>query len=149
MRIVYHLGVHCTDEEKLLRCLLKNRGTLAEQGIVVPGPARYRTLLRDTLATLKGETASEATQALVLEQIMEEDPRRAASCCPTTISSPSRKGRCGAASTPADAERMRALTRIFPEIEAEFHLAIRNPATFLPALLRKFPTGAMTRSRQG
>jgi hypothetical protein len=72
MRIVYHLGVHCTDEEKLLRCLLKNRGTLAEQGVVVPGPARYRTLLRDTLATLKGETASEATQALVLEQIMEE-----------------------------------------------------------------------------
>ncbi len=54
MRIVYHLGAHCTDDERLVRCLLKNRGTLAEQGIVVPGPTRYRNLLRDTAATLKG-----------------------------------------------------------------------------------------------
>ncbi len=55
MRIVYHLGTHCTDEERLLRCLLKNRGVLATEGIVVPGPARYRTLLRDTAMTLKGQ----------------------------------------------------------------------------------------------
>jgi len=34
-------------------------------------------------------------------------------------------------------ERVRAFTRIFPDIEAEFHLAIRNPATFLPALKEK------------
>ena len=34
MRIVYHLGAHCTDEERLVRCLLKNRGLLAGQGIV-------------------------------------------------------------------------------------------------------------------
>ena len=47
MEIVYHLGAHCTDEERLLRCLLKNRGALSAQGIVVPGPARYRNLLRD------------------------------------------------------------------------------------------------------
>ncbi|MDP4033081.1 MAG: hypothetical protein Q8P60_09580, partial [Pseudorhodobacter sp.] len=38
---------------------------------------------------------------------------------------------------PAAAERVRAFTQIFPEIEAEFHLAIRNPATFLPELFAK------------
>ncbi len=38
MEIVYHLGAHCTDEDRLLRCLLKNRGILAQQGIIVPGP---------------------------------------------------------------------------------------------------------------
>lgn len=138
MRIVYHLGVHCTDEEKLLRCLLKNRGTLAEQGVVVPGPARYRTLLRDTLATLKGETASEATQALVLEQIMEEsEARRLVLSYDNFLAFP--QGALRRGFYPSGPERMRALTRIFPEIEAEFHLAIRNPATFLPALLRKVP----------
>ena len=47
MRIVYHLGAHCTDEDRLVRCLLKNRATLAEQGIVVPAPTRYRKLLRE------------------------------------------------------------------------------------------------------
>ena len=36
MRIVYHLGAHCTDEDRLVRCLLKNRAVLAEAGIAVP-----------------------------------------------------------------------------------------------------------------
>jgi hypothetical protein len=72
MRIVYHLGAHCTDEERLVRCLLKNRAVLAEQGIVVPSPTRYRKLLRDTAVQLRGATASIETQALILDQIMEE-----------------------------------------------------------------------------
>jgi hypothetical protein len=38
---------------------------------------------------------------------------------------------------PAAGERIRAFTQIFPEIEAEFHLALRNPATFLPDLLAR------------
>ena len=38
---------------------------------------------------------------------------------------------------PAAGERVRAFSQIFPEIEAEFHLAIRNPATFLPALFER------------
>ena len=52
MRIIYHLGAHCTDEERLITCLWKNRAVLGQQGIVVPAPTRYRTLLRDTAMTL-------------------------------------------------------------------------------------------------
>ncbi len=136
MRIVYHLGAHCTDEERLVRCLLKNRQTLGEQGIVVPGPTRYRSLLRDTAITLKGQPASRDTQALVLEQIMEEDrAERLVLSWDNFLSFPQwvLKDRL----YPAAAERVRAFTQIFPEIEAEFHLAIRNPATFLPDLFAK------------
>lgn len=136
MRIVYHLGAHCTDEERLVRCLLKNRQTLGEQGIVVPGPTRYRSLLRDTAITLKGQPASRDTQALVLEQIMEEDrAERLVLSWDNFLSFPQwvLKDRL----YPAAAERVRAFTQIFPEIEAEFHLAIRNPATFLPELFAK------------
>jgi hypothetical protein len=138
MRIVYHLGAHLTDEERLLRCLLRNRGPLAEQGIIVPGPARYRTLLRDTLATLQGETATPETQALVLEQIMDEDrAERLILSYDNFMAFPQWALRRGL--YPNGPERMRAMTRIFPEIQAEFHLALRNPATFLPALLQKQP----------
>jgi hypothetical protein len=138
MRIVYHLGVHCTDEEKLLRCLLKNRGRLAELGIVVPGPARYRTLLRDTLSALKGQVASEETQALVLDQIMDEaEARRLVLSYDSFLAFPQWALR--RTFYPNGPERMRAMTRIFPDIEAEFHLAIRNPATFVPALFQKQP----------
>ena len=136
MRIVYHLGAHCTDEERLLKCLLKNRQILGEQGIVVPGPARYRSLLRDTAITLKGQPASRDTQALVLEQIMEEDrAERLILSWDNFLSFPQwvLKDRL----YPAAAERVRAFTQIFPEIEAEFHLAIRNPASFLPELFAK------------
>ena len=73
MRIAYHLGAHFTDDERLLRCLLKNRDVLLQNEIVVPGPKRYRTLLRETATRLKGQAATIDEQALILEQIMEED----------------------------------------------------------------------------
>ena len=136
MRIVYHLGAHCTDEERLVRCLLKNRAELAEQGIVVPSPTRYRKLLRDTAVQLKGAAASIETQALVLEQIMDEDRAdRLILSWDSFLSFPQwvLRGQMYAFA----GERIRAFTQIFPQIEAEFHLAIRNPATFLPALFDK------------
>lgn len=137
MRIVYHLGAHCTDDERLIRCLWKNRDTLAAQGIVVPAPTRYRTLLRDTAVTLKGRAASRDTQALVLDQIMDE-PRadRLILSWDNFLSYPQWVIR-GRTLYPAAAERIRAFTQIFPEIEAEFHLALRNPASFLPILFTR------------
>ncbi|MEO6298708.1 MAG: hypothetical protein ABIV25_13485 [Paracoccaceae bacterium] len=136
MRIVYHLGAHCTDDERLLRCLLKNRGVLANQGIVVPGPTRYRNLLRDTAVALKGQPASLDTQALVLEQIMEEDKaERLILSWDSFLSFP--PWALDGALYPAAADRVRAFSQIFPQIEAEFYLALRNPATFLPALFDK------------
>ncbi|WP_054004786.1 hypothetical protein [Cypionkella psychrotolerans] len=138
MRIVYHLGAHFTDEERLLKCLLKNREVLAEHGIVVPGPKRYRNLLRATAIELKGNTASRDTQALILDKIMEEDIADRMvlswdsflSLAPWVLEG---------TLYPVAGDRVRAFSQIFPEIEAEFHLAIRNPATFLPALLQKLP----------
>lgn len=136
MRIVYHLGAHFTDEERLLKCLLKNRAMLAKYGIVVPGPKRYRSLLRDAAVQLKGAAATRDTQALLLDQIMEEDVAdRLILSWDSFLSLPPwvLKGTL----YPAAGERVRAFSQIFPEIEAEFHLAIRNPATFLPTLFEK------------
>lgn len=136
MRIVYHLGAHCTDEERLVRCLLKNRATLADQGIVVPSPTRYRKLLRDTAVQLRGASATVETQALVLDQIMDEAvAERLVLSWDSFLSFPQwvLKGTI----YPMAGERIRAFTQIFPQIEAEFHMALRNPATFLPALYAK------------
>lgn len=138
MRIVYHLGAHFTDEERLLKCLLKNREVLAEHGIVVPGPKRYRNLLRDTAIQLKGSAASRDTQALILDKIMEEDVADRMVLSWDSFLSLAPWALDGTL-YPAAGERVRAFSQIFPEIEAEFHLAIRNPATFLPALLEKLP----------
>lgn len=136
MRIVYHLGAHFTDDERLLRCLLKNRDLLVQNEIVVPGPNRYRRLLRETATKLKGKAATVDEQALILEQIMEEDrANRLILSWESFLSLPNYV--LNERLYPAAGERVRAFCQIFPEIEAEFHLAIRNPASFLPQLYER------------
>lgn len=133
MRIVYHLGAHFTDEERLLKCLSRNRELLSQHEIAVPPSKRYRTLLRETAIRLKGTTATVDEQALILEQIMEEERAdRLILSWESFMSLPNwvLMGKL----YPAAGERTRAFTQIFPQIEAEFHLALRNPATFLPLL---------------
>jgi len=136
MRIVYHLGAHFTDEERLLRCFLQNRDLLAKHDIVVPSPKRYRKLLRETATRLKGEAASTDSQAMILEEIMEEDrANRLILSWDSFLSLPEYV--LNGQLYPAAGERVRAFCQIFPQIEAEFHLAIRNPASFLPQLYEK------------
>lgn len=139
MRIVYHLGAHCTDDERLLRCLLRNRAPLATEGIVVPGPARYRTLLRDTAMQLRGQPASRETQTMLLDQIMAEDrAERLILAWDSFIGYA--QGAVGATLYPLAGRRMAAFSQIFPDIETELFLAIRNPATFLPTLRARLAT---------
>jgi hypothetical protein len=136
MRIVYHLGVHCTDEDRLVRCLLKNRATLADQGIAVPSPTRYRKLLRDTATQLRGHPASDETAAMILDQITEEpDADRLILSWTSFLSFPAYA--VGDMLYGQGGERLRGFTRIFPDNEAEFHMAIRNPASFLPDLRQR------------
>ena len=139
MKIVYHLGVHCTDEERLLRCLLKNRAALAEEGIAVPGPARYRTLLRDTAISLKGQPAPVDLQTRLLDEIDVGDGgdgvRRMILAWDNFAGFA--QGSVRDRFYPSAGERMRAFRRLFPDAGTEFHLAVRNPATFLPAVIEK------------
>jgi hypothetical protein len=133
MRVSYHLGAYCTDEDRLVRCLLKNRSALADARIAVPPPTRYRRLLRDTVLRLKGEVASYEQETLVLDKILGDDQadRMVLSWEGFISHTPWVVRR---RLYPFAGQRMRSFTRIFPDLEAEFHLAIRNPATFLPAL---------------
>jgi hypothetical protein len=133
MRIVYHLGAHCTDEDRLVRCLLKNRAILAGQGIEVPSPTRYRKLLREKLIQLKDSVATEDMEALLIDQIMGSDTaERLILSWDNFLNFPSWVVTGGLYYLAG--ERVNALRRVFPSCDAECHLAIRNPATFLPAL---------------
>lgn len=137
MEIAIHLGAHCTDEEALVRCLLRNRGILAEHGIAVPGPKRYRTLLRDASARLAGRIASAETAQFLLDEILDQE---GAARCVLSFDSFMALPRWALGRGqfyPGATDRTVALAGLFPGHDVEFHLAIRNPATFLPALLEK------------
>jgi hypothetical protein len=136
MQIVYHLGAHCTDEERLLRCLLRNRSTLAEQGIEIPGPTRYRNLLVDMARKLRGSPATRDTQAMVLDQIIETDePTRIVLGWDSFMGFA--QSALGEHLYPGGARRMAGFRSILPDLPHEFFLALRNPATFVPAIIEK------------
>ncbi len=136
MRIVYHLGVHCTDEDRLVRCLLKNRAKLADQGISIPSPTRYRNLLRATVTQLRGRPASDETSVMILDQITDEpQAERMVLSWTSFLSFPAYA--VGDMLYHGGGERLLSFTQIFPDHEAEFHMAIRNPASFLPDLRQR------------
>lgn len=135
MQVAYHLGVHGTDQDGLVRTLLQNRSSLSKLGTEVPSPGRYRAVLGEALNALRGGEASEDMQELVLDAILDtEKPKRIVLSQPGFLGLPER------AITPrglfADvAARISALSNLFPDAEVEYFLALKNPATLIPFLV--------------
>ncbi|MFN3607362.1 MAG: hypothetical protein ACK4SS_09265, partial [Cypionkella sp.] len=136
MQIVYHLGAHFTDDERLLKCLSANRDVLAAEGVFVPDPKTYRGLLRDYAVKLRGKPATPDQQADILGQIMgDQTAERLVLSWDSFMALP--PWVLKETLYPAAGERVRAFSQIFPDMETEFYLALRNPATLLPQLYRR------------
>jgi len=137
MQIVYHLGAHCTDEGALLRVLLRNRVMLLDHAIAVPDPDRYPALLRAAAAAFAGRPvdagASEALIDALLPDAAEDGAGRIVLSFEGFLAFP-RDAVTTTQVYPAAAARARGLAALFEGEDVEFHLAIRNLATWLPAL---------------
>ena len=137
MKIIFHIGVHCTDDDKLLHGLLGNRGALAKSNVIVPKPHRYRTLLRKTMVSTRGMPVSTDTQETLLDAVMDQDEveRVIFSNQSFLCVWQNAVGRDGL--YPTAAEKAAWFRALFPDHQIEFHFAIRNPATFLSALYQR------------
>ncbi|HHS94734.1 MAG TPA: hypothetical protein ENK63_05295 [Rhodobacterales bacterium] len=134
MKISIHLGVHCTDEDQLVKSLLKNAEVLSQEGVFVPGPSRYRSVIRTVLNKLGGAAPSPDAQDVLLEEILDnDDADRLVLSNDGFLAVPKWAFRGGMLYKNAgnNSERIR---RLFPDHEVEFFLAVRNPATFVPDL---------------
>ena len=134
MDIVFHIGANCTDGEKLIRSLALNTATLAAQKIAVPNPTRYRRLLRETIEGLAGQLPEPSTRETLLNAILDDQSStRLVMSNPSFICLPSRVFEGGGFYRVA-AAKLLALQSLFPHDQIHLHMAIRNPATFVPAL---------------
>lgn len=135
MQIAFHLGVHGTDEHRLVRALLKNRGTLGPQGIAVPSPRSYRQLLPKVAKTLRGAPAEPEVREIILDAIGEDGPfERLVFSAENLLCFPVNAiGSDGL--YPTAPARIAAYANLFPDAGVEFFLALKNPATLIPALL--------------
>ncbi|PWE30990.1 hypothetical protein C4N9_04365 [Pararhodobacter marinus] len=145
MEIAFHLGAHCTDRDALVQCLMRNRATLLEQGIAVPGPGRYRQQLRQIAFDMRERETSAETQEILLDGILDEDEvDRVVFSSENLLSMPPWVVNDGQLYHAA-ADRAAMIRHLFPEARLEFFLAIRNPATLLPALAAGDSSGALAR----
>ncbi|MEL6313420.1 MAG: hypothetical protein AAFQ60_05140 [Pseudomonadota bacterium] len=134
MQIILHAGAHATDEDRLVTCLLKNAEHLEAIGTVVPEPESYRNMLRDTIAAATdGAAPPDLGQNLRNALLPSGDADR------LVISNDSFFGTHKMAVKrmfyPASCARLEALRQLLPDDHVELFFAVRNPASFMPALL--------------
>lgn len=133
MEIAYHIGAHATDEGQLLKSLLRNADRLAEHGVAVPGPSRYRDILRETMTRFRGAAISSDSQLAVIEAIVEGDlPDRVVLSSENFISARNRA--YGEGQLYPRAYKVEWMRNLFADHAVSFHIALRDPASLLPAL---------------
>lgn len=139
MQIVYHMGVHGTDNDRLVRSLLQNRDALWKNGTEVPTPTHYRGVIGQALNSLQGAPASAEMQEVVLDSILNNDrPERCIMSQPGFLGMPHRAVNSSGLYSNAG-ERMMALINLFPQADVEFFAAIKNPASLLNHVIPLIP----------
>ena len=137
MRISFHIGAHATDEDQLVKSLLKNQETLGNEGVVVPGPSRYRGVLRDVMNKLRGARTSRDTQDVMLEAMLDGDEPERLVLANESFICAADKALGDGMLYPRAGEKTAWMRNLFPENPVEFFIAVRNPAPWVPALHEK------------
>ncbi len=149
MQLVLHAGAHFTEEERLLRCLLRNTEDFSRRGVAVPGPGKYRVLLKETMAALQDAPPSPDARDILFDVILDDDNAdRVILSHMFLFGAPLASVRDGMIYESAP-HRMALLADLFKHDEIELFLAIRNPGTFLPALFGKAPQKDMNAFLRG
>jgi hypothetical protein len=144
MQLVIHTGAHFTEEERLMKCLLRNKSSFSKQGIAIPGPGKYRRLMKQTLDALKTTQAAEGARDVLLDAILdEEDADRLVLSNAHFFGAPRAAVRSGIM-YPAAPERMTQIRNLFPHDQIEMFMAMRNPASLLPAMYEHSPRTSMS-----
>ncbi len=137
MQIAYHIGANCTDDDRLLKSILKNGDVLSAHGVKAPGPGKYRSLIRETIQTLDGAAPDPDARQILLDAIVDdESTNRLVMSNSNFICIPNRIFDHGVFYEQT-AFKLRGLTSLFGDDELEFFLGLRDPATFLPAAFRE------------
>ena len=66
MQLAIHTGAHFSEEERLMKCLLRNKASFSKKGVAVPGPGKYRRLIKQTLEALKTAPGAEGARDVLL-----------------------------------------------------------------------------------
>ncbi|MCK0097613.1 hypothetical protein MWU60_18700 [Yoonia sp. F2084L] len=144
MQIAFHIGANCTDEDRLLKSILKNANTLLQQGIAVPGPGKYRKLIREAIQELDGERPATGARDVLLDAIVEDDNiARLVLSNDNFIAIPKRIFDHSVFYHQAEM-KVRGLHQLFPQDDISLFLGLRNPASFLQDTAARAAVGSLS-----
>lgn len=137
MQVVFHTGAHNTDGGRLLKCLLNNKEDFGRRNVAVPGPGKYRTLLKESFAALDQAAPSEDARDVLVDAILDEETTDRLVLTNEHFFGSARFALGDGQLYPLAAVRMRQLDTLFDTDEIELCMAVCNPATFLPNVLSR------------
>ena len=149
MQVVFHVGLHRTDEDRVLKCLLKNRGDFTEDGAVVPPPGRYRKLIAQTLPALANAEPAPDAREILLDAILDGEKADRLLLSNQNFFCLPRYAASNGVFYHKAAARVDQLKRLFKDDQIELFFALRDPASFLPALFDKVPVDDFTELTSG
>ncbi|WP_424973170.1 hypothetical protein [Dinoroseobacter sp. S76] len=137
MHIAYHIGAHSTDDDLLLTSLRANTPMLERNGVIVPAGEVYRPILRETVRRLQGAHSDRDAEEAVLEAILDgKDGHRLVMASENFICTQQKifedasfYGKMG--------QKAVWLRNVFPHHPVSFHIGLRSPASFLPAIFAR------------
>lgn len=146
MQVIFHSGAHSTSEERLMKCLLRNKEDFSRIGVSVPGPGKYRNLIKNSCKALEhSEPAADARDILV-DAILEEESADRMILSHANLFSTTNYALNNGRLYPLAGQRVANLRQLFSHDQLELFMAIRNPASFLPDALRKAPDKVVNRA---
>ncbi|SMX49935.1 hypothetical protein [Maliponia aquimaris] len=141
MQVILHAGVHCTDDDRLLKCLLRNAEAWRHEGVAIPGPSKYRALLTESLNKLRGGIPNPDAREILLDAILQEDPGQVSRLVLSNdnfFSVPKLMFQGGHVYQRAET-RLQTFAGIFAADRIEVFMGLRDPASFLPAAFAATP----------
>ncbi|MBT8154221.1 hypothetical protein KMP13_09990 [Epibacterium ulvae] len=135
MQVNIHCGAHATEEDRLMKSLLRNKEIFVKTRTAVPGPGKYRELIKGCMAAMEdGRPADTQGQALWDAILDGEDTDR------VILSNPHFWGSQRMALSdnqlyPHAEQRVSYLKQLFAQDDLHLHLSLRSPVGFVPALL--------------
>lgn len=135
MRVIIHAGAHHTDDDRILKCLLRNKEDFSRRGIAVPGPGKYRSLLKESFNAMEVAEPAAGARDVLIDAILDEENAERLILSNAHFFGSQRFAVVDGLLYPLAEMRMAQLCRLFQPDQVEMAIALRNPATFLPAVL--------------
>ncbi|WP_428924971.1 hypothetical protein [Marinibacterium sp. SX1] len=139
MQIILHTGAHFTEDDRLIKCLLRNKEDFSRRGVAVPGPGRYKKLLKDTLNAMRGTTPRDEARDVLLDAILDDEKAGRMILSNAHFFGAPRAALRDGLLYPNAQEKISQMRRLFPDDDLEIFMGLRNPATLLPAIYRESP----------